>query len=118
MMNTPPSIPLAPGHFDYSFIRHSCLGFYARVVGYFLPCEDDFIFENNAKTEEIPPEFISACEEGFREATQRGSLPEYPITGVKVILTGGRYHPVDSNKIAFKIAAFKAFQEAYLTANF
>lgn len=117
-MKTPQSIPLAPGHFDYCFKKNAGLGIYARVVGYLLPCEADFIFENQVKLGEIPSEFIGACEEGFREATQRGSLPQYPITGVKVILTGGRYHEVDSNEIAFKIAAFKAFQEAYLTADF
>jgi elongation factor G len=117
-MTTPPSVPLAPGHFDYCFKRPICCpGCYARVVGYLLPCEDDFLFENQVKPEEIPPEFIAACEEGFREATQRGDLAKYPVTGVKVVLTGGRYHEVDSNALSFKIAAFKAFQQAYATAN-
>jgi elongation factor G len=60
----------------------------------------------------IPKEFIPAVDKGILEATQRGVLAGYPVVDVKVTLTDGSYHQVDSSELAFKIAGSLAFQEA------
>ena len=60
----------------------------------------------------IPKEYIGAVDEGIREAMQSGVLAGYPVVDVKVTLTDGSYHEVDSSERAFKIAGSMAFKEA------
>ncbi|MBI4434395.1 elongation factor G [Candidatus Uhrbacteria bacterium] len=60
----------------------------------------------------IPREFIPAIEKGVREAISKGVLAGYPVVDVKVAVTDGSYHDVDSSEIAFKIAGSMAFQDA------
>jgi elongation factor G len=69
-------------------------------------------FENKIVGGAIPKEFIPAVEKGVREATGTGVLAGYPVVDVKVRLTDGSYHEVDSSEIAFKIAASIGFKEA------
>jgi elongation factor G len=71
-----------------------------------------FSFENKIIGGVIPREFIPAVEKGVREATETGVLAGYPMVDVKVRLTDGSYHEVDSSEIAFKIAGSMAFKEA------
>lgn len=64
----------------------------------------------------IPNQFIPAVEKGIREVLDKGVLAGYPIVDVKVTLYDGTYHVVDSSEAAFKIAASKAFKQAFLEA--
>jgi len=74
--------------------------------------DDGFEFINNIKGGVIPNEYIPACEKGFKEAMQRGTVAGFQMNNVSVELYDGTYHDVDSSEIAFKIAASKAFQDA------
>ncbi len=60
----------------------------------------------------IPKEFIPACEKGIEEALRTGVVAGYPMVDIKVTLTDGSYHEVDSSEMAFKIASSMAFKEA------
>lgn len=59
----------------------------------------------------VPREFIPAVEKGFNEAVTQGVLAGYPVVDVKVTLHFGSYHDVDSNELAFKMAAIFGFKE-------
>ena len=65
----------------------------------------------------IPKEFIPAVDQGIQGAMQAGVLAGYPVVDVKVHLTYGSYHEVDSSEMAFKIAGSMAFKEAMRKAN-
>ncbi len=64
----------------------------------------------------VPRQYIPAVEKGIREAMEQGILANYPVVDITVRLYDGKYHPVDSKEIAFKIAGRSAFQEAFLAA--
>ena len=81
-----------------------------------LPGEG-FNIDNQIVGGTIPREFIPAVEKGVREAAETGVLAGYPMVDVKVALTDGSYHEVDSSEIAFKIAGSMAFKEACRRAN-
>jgi elongation factor G len=74
--------------------------------------DDGFEFINNIKGGVIPNEYIPACEKGFKEAMQRGTVAGFQMNNISVELYDGTYHDVDSSEIAFKIASSKAFQDA------
>ncbi|QDL56356.1 elongation factor G [Rhodoferax aquaticus] len=65
----------------------------------------------------VPREFIPAVEKGFLEAVTQGVLAGYPVVDVKVTLHFGSYHDVDSNELAFKMAAIFGFKEGCRKAN-
>ncbi|MBU5434157.1 elongation factor G [Pseudoflavonifractor sp. MSJ-37] len=65
----------------------------------------------------IPKEYIPAVDAGIQGAMQAGILAGYPVVDVKVHLTFGSYHEVDSSEMAFKIAGSMAFKEAMRKAN-
>jgi len=71
-----------------------------------------FEFVDAIRGGSIPREYIPAVEKGIREATDNGALAGYPVVDVKVTLTDGSYHDVDSSEIAFKIAGSMAFKAA------
>jgi elongation factor G len=58
----------------------------------------------------IPKEYIKSVDEGIREAMESGTVAGYPVVDVKVTLTYGSYHDVDSSEIAFKVAGSMAFK--------
>jgi len=68
-------------------------------------------FSNNIIGGVIPKEYISAIEKGVREASEGGVIGGYPVTDIAVSLYDGSYHEVDSNEMAFKMAASMAFKE-------
>jgi elongation factor G len=74
--------------------------------------EDHFEFVNTIKGGAIPQEYIPACEKGFREGLERGVVAGFKMVDVSVELWDGSYHDVDSNEMAFKIAASMAVQDA------
>jgi elongation factor G len=71
-----------------------------------------FVFENKIVGGTIPREYVPAVEKGVREAMDSGVLAGYPVVDVRVRLTDGSYHDVDSSEIAFKIAGSMGFKEA------
>src|SRR5580765_4041951 len=71
-----------------------------------------FEFENEIVGGVIPKEYIPAVEKGIEEAMKNGIVAGYPMVDVKVRLTDGSYHEVDSSEMAFKIAGSMAFKEA------
>jgi elongation factor G len=73
---------------------------------------EGFTFENKIVGGSVPKEYIPAVEKGVKEALETGVLAGYPMVDVKVRLTDGSYHDVDSSEIAFKIAGSMAFKEA------
>jgi elongation factor G len=60
----------------------------------------------------IPKEYITPCIKGIEEGLQTGVLAGYPLVDVKVAITFGSYHEVDSNEMAFKICASMALKDA------
>jgi elongation factor G len=71
-----------------------------------------FEFINTIRGGVIPQEYIAPCEKGFKEGLDRGVLAGFKIVNVSVELWDGSYHEVDSNEMAFKIAASMAIQDA------
>jgi len=71
-----------------------------------------FIFEDRTIGGVVPKEFIPSIEKGVINSLNNGILAGYPMVDVKASLLGGRYHTVDSSKMAFEIAASLAFAEA------
>jgi elongation factor G len=69
------------------------------------------VFENKLKGPAIPREYVPAVEKGVKEAAETGILAGYPMVDVKVALTDGSYHEVDSSEMAFKIAGSMAFKD-------
>jgi len=76
-----------------------------------------YVFENAIIGGAIPKEYIPAVSHGIVEAMKTGVLAGYPVEDVKVRLTDGSYHNVDSSEMAFKIAGSMAFKEAARKAN-
>ncbi|MBE9564749.1 MAG: elongation factor G [Proteobacteria bacterium] len=64
----------------------------------------------------IPKEFIPAIDQGVQEQMRSGVLAGYPIEDIKITLYDGSFHEVDSNEIAFKIAAAMCFRQGALEA--
>jgi elongation factor G len=88
-------------------------GQYGHVVINLEPAPDEgFDFVNEIKGGRIPTEFIPAVEQGIEEALGSGVKAGYPMVDVRVELTDGSYHDVDSSEMAFKIAGSMALQEA------
>ena len=73
---------------------------------------EGFDFINKIKGGSIPSEFIPAVQKGVEEALENGVKAGYPMVDVRVTLTDGKYHDVDSSEIAFKVAGSIAFKEA------
>lgn len=78
---------------------------------------DDFLFEETIFGGSVPKNYIPAVEKGIQEAMEQGVLAKYPVVNIKVTLTDGSYHAVDSNEMAFKIAGSLAFKKAMEKAN-
>ncbi len=89
-------------------------GQYARVIIDMEPAApgEGYQFINAVTGGRIPREYIPAVDAGIKDAMQFGVLAGYPVEDVKVTLTDGAYHDVDSSELAFKIAGIQAFKEA------
>jgi elongation factor G len=95
-------------------------GQYAKVMINLEPTGGDgggYEFENKITGGRIPREYIPSVDAGCQEAAEFGVLAGYPIVDVKVTLTDGAYHEVDSSELAFKIAGSMAFKKAAALAN-
>ena len=100
---------------DGKFVRQSGgKGQYGHVVFRLEPNEPGkgFEFLDEIKGGVVPREYIPAVQKGVEEALTSGVLAGYPVVDVKVALTFGSYHDVDSSEQAFKMAAIFGFKEA------
>ncbi len=94
-------------------------GQFARVIIDIAPSvgaegasEVGYLFENKVTGGRVPREYIGSVDAGCREAMENGVLAGYPMVDLKVTLTDGAYHDVDSSELAFKIAGSMAFKDA------
>ncbi|WRT63254.1 elongation factor G, mitochondrial [Kwoniella shivajii] len=106
--------------FNYTHKKQSGgSGQFGRVIGRLEPMEmdadtnKDTAFENRIIGGNIPNQFIPAIEKGFQEALDRGLLTGHPISGCRFVLEDGSAHSVDSNELAFRLAAIGAFRESF-----
>ncbi len=114
----------APAEFNYTHKKQTGgSGQYAKISGKIEPLvveegkdPKSYEFEDDVVGGRIPKEFIPAVDEGFAEQMKKGTLIGFPIVGVKVTLSDGAYHDVDSSYMAFKIAAMAALREVYFQA--
>lgn len=88
-------------------------GQYGHVVISLEPGErgSGVLFESKIVGGAIPKEYILAVKKGIMEAADSGVLAGYPVVDIKITLTDGSSHEVDSSEMAFKVAASMAFKE-------
>jgi elongation factor G len=91
-------------------------GQYAKLGGVMRPIPEDsdekiYRFLDNVVGGKIPREYIPSCDNGFRQALERGVLIGFPVVGVEMEVNDGAAHAVDSSDMAFQIAARAAFKE-------
>ncbi len=99
---------------NYRYIKQTGgHGMYGHVVLSMEPIErgNGVVFENKITGGSVPSEYIPAVEKGVREAAESGILAGYPVTDMKVQLIDGSFHEVDSNEMAFRMAAILGFKE-------
>ncbi len=90
---------------------HVCLKVEPKAQG------EGFEFVSEIKDGVVPKDYIPAIEKGLLEQMQNGILAGYPLVDIKVTLVDGSYHDVDSNEMAFKIAASMGLRQATLDAD-
>lgn len=78
---------------------------------------EGFVFVNEIVGGAVPKEYIPAVEKGCREQMESGVLAGYPMLDIKVTLYDGSFHDVDSNEMAFKVAASMGFRNGALSAS-
>jgi len=92
-------------------------GQFGRVIGRIEPlpedAEVDYEFVNALSGNNIPPEFVGPIQKGFEEALSKGPNTGCQIQRVRIVLEDGASHPVDSNEIAFRLAAIGGFRQAF-----
>jgi elongation factor G len=80
------------------------------------PTGKGYEFVNGVVGGTVPREYVPAVDKGIREACETGVMAGYPVVDVKVTLTDGSYHDVDSSEMAFKIAGSIGFKEGFRKA--
>jgi elongation factor G len=91
-------------------------GQYAHVVMRLEPLKsgEGFEFVNKVVSGRVPKEYIPAVERGVVDVMRKGVYAGFPVVDVRVTLLDGSYHEVDSNDIAFKTCAARAFRKAFM----
>ncbi len=89
-------------------------GQFAKIMYTIEPLErgSGFVFESAIVGGSVPKEFIPAVEKGFESMLDKGPFAGFPVVDLKVTLTDGGFHAVDSSQIAFEIAAKAAFRQS------
>lgn len=104
---------------NHKFVRQSGgRGQYGHVVMKLIPTEKEGLeFVNEIVGGAIPKEYIPAVERGVSEQMKNGVIAGYPLLGLKVVLFDGSFHDVDSNEMAFKIAASQGLKKGAVDAD-
>ncbi|MGQ0627043.1 MAG: elongation factor G, partial [Phycisphaerales bacterium] len=89
---------------------------YLRVEPLPTDHPEGFEFENATVGGTVPKQFMPAIEKGVRQVLATGAFAGFPLTGVKVSVYDGKYHPVDRKEVAFVAAGKKAFIDAVAKA--
>lgn len=113
------------GDFNYLHKKQSGgAGQYARVIGFVEPLTEEelaegleFVFENRCIGTNIPNEYYPSCEKGAINASKKGVLAGYPLSGIRVVLLDGQAHLVDSNDLSFQLAMRYGIKQGVLAAN-
>ena len=92
-------------------------GQYGHVILEVAPTEDVFVFDERVVGGSVPKGFFPAVEKGIREGLESGPLAGFPVVNVHATLVDGSYHSVDSNEMAFKIAAKECVRKAIASGN-
>ena len=95
-------------------------GQYGHVVVNVRPAAErgkGLVIENKVVGGTIPKEYIPACKKGIEEAVLNGIIGGYPVIDLEVDIIDGSYHDVDSNELAFKMAAIFAMKDGFKKAN-
>ncbi len=92
-------------------------GQYGDVFIRFEPSEEEFVFDEEVFGGAVPKNYFPAVEKGLIESLEKGPIAGYPVVNLKATLYDGSYHPVDSNEMAFKLAAQLAFRKGIKEAN-
>jgi elongation factor G len=95
-------------------------GKFADIIFTISPADENVVglqFVNEIKGGNIPREFVPAIEKGFKESMKNGPLAGYALDSMKVTLSDGSFHPVDSDALSFELAAKAGFREAARRAN-
>jgi elongation factor G len=91
-------------------------GKFADIIVRIGPADEGFEghlqFVDEVKGGNIPKEYIPSVQKGFEKAMTNGVLAGYPLSTMKVTLTDGSFHPVDSDQLSFEICAIQAFKSA------
>lgn len=94
-------------------------GQFARIAGYLEPTDEAATHKRNNEFvnaiigASIPPQYIPACEKGFKEATEKGPLIGMPVTDVRMVINDGAFHAVDSSELAFRACTVYAVKQAF-----
>jgi|SRR5579871_30345 elongation factor G len=102
-----------PGHFAIVMLRIEPLAGSDEIL-----CENEIApitaqqALDQAQYDTIPGKWIPAVFKGIEQAAHSSPIYGYPVAGARVVLAGGRYHPVDSRALSFQIAAARAFTDA------
>ncbi len=91
-------------------------GQYGDVHIKFSPSQQEFEFEEKLFGGSVPKNYVPAVEKGLRESMEKGPLAGCKVVNVKAVFYDGSYHDVDSNEMAFKIAASLAFKKGFMEA--
>ena len=91
-------------------------GQYGDVHIRFSPSEKEFEFSEELFGGSVPKNYVPAVEKGLQECMNKGPLAGCKVVNVKAVLYDGSYHDVDSNEMAFKIAASLAFKKGIVEA--
>jgi elongation factor G len=94
-------------------------GQYGKVVLDIAPLSrgEGYKFENKIFGGVVPKNYIPGVEKGVAEGMAHGTMAQYPVVDVEVAIVDGKYHPVDSSELSFKLASRNAFREAMRQAN-
>ena len=91
-------------------------GQYGDVHIRFSPSEQEFEFSEELFGGSVPKNYVPAVEKGLLECMAKGPLTGCKVVNIKAVLYDGSYHDVDSNEMAFKIAASLAFKKGIVEA--
>lgn len=117
--------PTQRADYDYKHKKQTGgSGQFAHIKGYLEPFDpanleegaevkDGFLFEEEIVSGRIPKQYIPAVERGLRESIPKGTLAEYPVVGLRCMLSDGSYHDVDSSELAFATAGRGMFRETF-----